>query len=337
MAKSVEKIRDNIVDIIVENFDYFKKNPKHMAWAMMNFEIIQRVGRLKFNSCYDNPKYVVLDASEKLSKKDGDVLYDAWGVTVSNDFYEFPDTNPNSYLENKKNKILDEWIQLLTNKAYRYHKLYQNEWRVKDNLLCTIGTGDSWNSEGYIAPTGPSGIDETIYAGYSRCEKEIDEKIKTKILKQTFNPEIGKEVQKYLKKVNRNMKSIYTTGESLERIRWKKELDKKLGEMDKKLINEFKESKKKIKSKKTIKSIDKLIEDIQNKKDNAIEPFVIEKNKTHYPLSEYSNLVRMPKNAHESYVKAGIEIAKEILANPEEEKYSKKYARAFLKKIDKKY
>ena len=38
--KQIEKLRDNVLDIVKQNFDYFRENPKPLAWAMMNFEFM---------------------------------------------------------------------------------------------------------------------------------------------------------------------------------------------------------------------------------------------------------------------------------------------------------
>ena len=51
----------------------------------------------------------------------------------------------------------------------------------------------------------------------------------------------------------------------------------------------------------------------------------------YYPLCEYACMIEMPKNAHSSYVKASIRIAKEIIKDPDDRNESKKWAKKFLK------
>jgi hypothetical protein len=43
----------------------------------------------------------------------------------------------------------------------------------------------------------------------------------------------------------------------------------------------------------------------------------------------------MPDNAHDSYVKAGAYLARQVIADPLSEKRSAKYAKKFLKKFNK--
>lgn len=514
---NVEKMRDKVLDIVTENFEYFKENPKHLAWAMMNYELLHRVGRRYFDDCQDNPKYPVIELGEKIDKdprysnaskiKNSDLIYDAWAVTVSNND-EFPDINPELPLEAKPNKTMEEWISLFTDKKYEYNNMFPDAWSVKNYLLCVIGTGYGWNENGFLTKTGPSGVDEVIFAGYTRAEDEIRKDIKGQINKLYSNPVIAEKVKKYIKNVkiyagkNEAEKTILTDGWKLEekiqnmpekekskikdafryvcyleavcneaknwtddewskarkssifdyhgtkfdvseasldfstssysfislismmskkdantadakdyrvdklmslrRVLWRdfinqiddpkdpeviraqkivSELSKKeLAEIfnpEKKVLTdkeraeliaareyldtrkpnrryqelydivEKKEAEEAAKTK-TAKTLDRLsgvpsngwdtIYFISKKEDRIIGDFIsgsennsgAKKTRKYYPLSEYSNMVRMPENAHPSYIKTAILISKEILANPDETEESKKYARELL-------
>jgi hypothetical protein len=200
--KQIDHLRDRILGLVTDNFNYFREQPKELAWAMMNLSLVSH-----------DLKYILIEAGEALDKKrkqpnkwgykDSDLLYDAWRVTISNDA-EFPDTDPALPLDSKPNKTLEEWVKLFTDRRYEYNDLFPNAFSVEDYLLCTIGTGYDWNSDGFIAKTGPSEVDEIIYAGYTRAEKEIRGDIRKEILRIRRNPLIAKHVRAYLREAKIN-------------------------------------------------------------------------------------------------------------------------------------
>ena len=53
-----------------------------------------------------------------------------------------------------------------------------------------------------------------------------------------------------------------------------------------------------------------------HEKGNVKKRYYEEKEPTHYPLSRYSKLISMPDHAHDSYWKAGVKTALEILDEP---------------------
>ena len=312
--QSVGYLGAKILDVVANNFDYFKERPAHLAWAMMNYELIHRVGDYS-----PNPKDAILKVAEGLSEEDGNLLYDAWGVTVSTGC-EFPDTNPNIPLESKRNKTMEEWVELFTNPPYRFKSLFPDEFAVKDYLLCTIGTEYNWNNQGFIANVGPSGVDNDIFAGYTRSEDSIDVDIRGKILEVRLNPKIRDKADTYLRETYNVAGRIYSGEDWIEAInpRAKKEREERErmnGELEALLARLPEDVRSEL-------DIGKL----QRKEGNVSEP----KERKHYPLSEYSNLVRMPANAHQSYVTTGIEIARNIVANPNEPQESQRFAKDFL-------
>lgn len=195
--KKAEKLTDRILEVVINDWDYFKARPKHLAWAMMNFSLVHYAGRM-IDSCSENPKYLVLNAGEKLSEEDSNLLYGAWGVTVSNQ-RAFPDTNPKLPLESKSNKTLDEWIELCTDRNYEFCSIFPDAHSVESHLMCCYGTGMGWNKEGFITYTGPSDVDESMFANYTRAEDEIRPDLKEQILKIRSNPLIIHHINDYLK------------------------------------------------------------------------------------------------------------------------------------------
>ena len=312
--QSVEDLGARILNVVVDYFDYFRERPSHLAWVMMNYELIHRVGNYS-----PNPKDAILEVAEGLSEDDGNLLYDAWGVTVSNDC-EFPDTNPNIPLESKCNRTMDEWVELFTNPSYRFKSLFPDEFAVKDDLLCTIGTGYNWNNDGFVANVGPSGVDNDLFAGYTRSEASIDLSIRGKILEVRLDPRVREKADSYLREAYNVAERIYSGEDWLEAVNPRVKAERK----ERKRIDGELEA-----------LLAKLPEDVRSgldigkfqiKKTTASEP----KERKHYPLSEHSNLVRMPANAHQSYVIAGIEIARNIVANLNERQESQRFAREFL-------
>ncbi|MBI4441596.1 hypothetical protein HY639_05490 [Candidatus Woesearchaeota archaeon] len=235
------------------------------------------------------------------TESDANLLYDAWAVTVSN-YDEFPDTNPQLPLEAKLDKTMDEWIQLSIDRLYRYHDLFQDAFSVKNYLLCVIGTGYGWNERGFIAPIGPSGIDTTIFSGYTRAEDNVLRQVKARIRRLRDHPLIRDAAHEYLQKTQDYAQRIYNGEDWLDVVRGKDEEHER-----------------------TLKELKDLGIDITKRRAPKTP-----KRRTYYPLGEYSNIIRMPPNAHPSYVAAGMQIAQDIIQNPAERKESKKYARAFL-------
>lgn len=395
-----EKIYINILKIVIKNWKYFKSNPKHLAWAMMHYGLAHMATRRLFDY-WGNPKYPIQSLGEEyLSSEDADLLYDAWAVTVSNDI-KFPDVNPKLPLHSKMNKTVEDWVNLLTDPRYEYQSLYTSAARVKDTLLCTIGTGRGWNSDGYIVDQGPSGVDETIFAGYTRCGNKVNKKIKDAILALAYHPILKKESKRLMSiaKINagvdpaakdyvnnlwkieekigidverakRNLKFVCYldllidiaakwNSEDWENARLSNtyrmfnytlnvaEVQSNFFGSHYMFIEELKHPDRN--------DADYRIDDIFGKPGeevvfgwDAIKKFVDRQNEfkswrrsfrneeskspKHYPLSTYSLMMKMPENAHHSYVEAGIEIAQEILNDPNERKSSYELARIFLDK-----
>ncbi len=223
MTQVAEKACNKVLTLVVQNFDYFRANPVHLAWAMMNFELFYRVGS-RLGEDFDNPTDLVIDAGEDLPRKEEDssLLYDAWMVTDSMDS-EFPDTNPKLLLESKKNKTLDEWVELFTDKRYRCHDLFPDDKKAKDHLLCSCDTGMGWNAQGFIADIGRSGTDLTIFAGYTRVGREVRKDLREKIMAlRNSNPAFAKAVTIYLRKTQRFTHEVYTEGHIPDSNWWKR-------------------------------------------------------------------------------------------------------------------
>jgi len=131
-------------------------------------------GRIqKNNDCEDNPKYKI----EMCDPADEDIenlIYDAWGMHVSNDFEEgsyevfsslIREGREYSDYENrlkKVNKNFDEWVDVLTDPEGKYSDtIYKNRRDVANHLLLCIGNGYGVNKDGFIISEA-SGADQDV-------------------------------------------------------------------------------------------------------------------------------------------------------------------------------
>jgi len=328
MGNLVSNLPYKIIAVVQSNIRYLLDNPKQLAWCLFCYDRMHLAVRYSGTDT-DNPKYIFLDNPETdwpgLSEKELNTLYEAWGVSVSNDI-------PNDQCFGvipKKNMTLDEWVELKLNPGYEYNSLYRTRHDVVNNLFCVIGTGMNWNEDGFISD-GRDGVDEAIFYGYSQAEKEVEPKIRNKIKKicndrrvrywfeilyntaVEFNQLTGEQKSKLRHNIfyvdRTSMKDDHTF--MLRHIRNAK------NNVFEKPKNPFMETLERI-----AKASGKTVEEIEaslDKNDQAEECEQIKATKEgrfFYPISKnYSNIGRMPDNAHISYVKEAVRIAKIIVS-----------------------
>jgi len=203
--KNPETIVKNILKLVSRNFSHFKMHPKQLAWMMMNYELIHRAGR-SIGRCDDNPKYAVIEIGKDDEKteikcaQDADLVYDAWANCISNE-RKFPDIDQRIPNWDQTNPTLDDWVDRLTSPYYEYHSLYKDRDAVEDCILCTIGAGWGWNKDGYVDQTGPSGVGQSIFAGYTRIGPQVPAKFRNKILKWRKSEKIAEAIKEYMRAV----------------------------------------------------------------------------------------------------------------------------------------
>ncbi len=353
-----ERLKYKIIKTIIDDFDHYREYPQHLAFAMMNYSLVNGVENRVFNDTYkfdfdtcsyptdtgnlhhyfhSYPKYKNITADKSLQKKDSTLFHDALIRVNSSSYHEFPDTDPNLPLEGKVNKTMDEWVELFTNIKFDHTPTISDTFGVNEYLLCLSSNSSKscipykWNRQGFIANILPYGTDKAIFSGYTRCEKEIPEEIKSRIVMIKDHPLIQNATEEYLRKAQENVQRIYA-GESrtdvLEGISpetaafWKE-------------MEEWRQFTKDLKLKDPDR-FKQMMAKLQKEIDNSTEELKkLRKFRRYNHLCSHSNLVIMPTNAHISYVIAGIEISETIIKNPKQEEYAKKYARTFLRKWDK--
>jgi hypothetical protein len=256
-----------------------------------------------FGQCEDNPKYKI-EMCEPENERIDNLIYDAWGMHVSNDlnipWEEFSgivlkgrELTEYDKKAMKVGKTFEEWVKILTDKNYPYHSIYPDRRSVLNHVLCVIGNGYNYNKKGYVTGKA-SGADQDIdlYGDWENC---------------VFRDDIKKIVDSIMEmpEVKQTIDSAYIVRKKYQDERREKEEAQERIAFGGMTYKEFRESEKYQEMKK-----DPKYKDIFGDS---------EKYYPYYPLCDYSIITQFDKNTHPSYIKAGIEICEEILAHREEE------------------
>lgn len=292
-----------LLDLVVKNISYFEQHLPELAWVMMHYEATIQMARSKFDD-YVNPKDAILDLTD-IPQKHQDLIYDAWGVSVSN-HGDFNDPIFGPALLRKPNKTVTEWIKLQSNPKFQYHSLYPNRQRILDSLLCVNGTGRKWiefEGKSYIAEVGPAGCNELLFSGFTQAGKTIRPDLKARVQKLTAGFGVEARIRQGIasaKKLANGWDRHVLTGKIT-----------------------------KPKQNKVYKMLVRLQNDMGYK---AVTPDKAEPD--YYPICEYANIENMPANAHESYKLAALVVCAEILLYPKARNFkeNQKYAKKFLAK-----
>jgi hypothetical protein len=332
MATKYERLIINpILKVIEKKQDYLcqPENLPQLAKLGFMFNNLWYAGRVcygyggivrKGSTCENNPKYELGDNIEYNSEENENLIYDAWGMHVSNDGEDNSyDVFRKTILEGKElsdfekesrkpNKTFDEWVNILTDKRYRYHSIYPNRRSVANHLLCVIGNGYGYNPTTGMVFTEASGADqdEDLYGEWENSifEPSILEVV-TKILDV---PECKLALDAYSALVIKSRDERLKT-ERDERVKWfgyalplinkeRVELGKDeitLEEPDfHTILNEF---------------LTDQISKVTGNSKPEIKPY------EYYPLSDYSIIWKFDEKTHPSYIQAGMEICEHIVAN----------------------
>jgi len=332
MGNVVKNLPYKIIKVIQDNVRYLLEHPKQLAWCMLCYDRMHMAVRYSGIDT-DNPKYIFIDNPETdwpgLSQKELDFIYEAWGFTVSNDI---PRDKCLGAVP-KKNMTLDEWVELQLDPEYEYASLYKNRHYVINRLFCVIGTGISWNEDGFISG-GINGIDEVVFYGYSQAENEVEPRIRNKIKKicndkrvrywfdilystaVEFNQLTGSQKAKLIHNIfyigAASIKNDHTF--MLCHIRNAKNdiFEKPKNRFDD-LIKSLAEASGKT-TEEAAEKIESIISDTKDTEDSDQQK-AYDNGTFFYPISEnYSNISKIPDNAHISYVREAVRIAKLIVS-----------------------
>lgn len=308
-----------IIKVVQTHIDELIKNPKHLAWCLLHYELMHLACRYEGYDT-DNPKYVFGESENwpSLNESQSNILYDAWAVTVSCDIPndECGDCTPHI------NMTLDDWINLFQNPEYQYHNLHESREDIITYLLCCSGNGFKWTKDGYIAMNGDQ-IDEAIYYGYSQSEKEINPKIANKIKKICNNKKFADTFNLLYKRTvkfnqltgsqKRKVKDIMFDIRAYDKEEKKKDIKKWIQKtID--IIDGVKEGKPTEFFSPTLGRVEKIVKKhaalFKEEQQAKVKPTKI----VIPPFDDkYSNLSNIPDNAHPSYIKEAVKIAKLII------------------------
>lgn len=286
-------------------------------------------------SCEDNPKYKI-EMCNPMNDEIENLIYDAWGMHVSDlkellSFEKFCDIIRNGVplteLERKMlkiNKTFEEWVEILTDKGYKYR--YLNKKGVADHLLCTIGTGYGLNSEGFVYnEASGADQDEASYGDWRNAKFRAD--INMEVEKLLAIPELKETMETY-----NNYK--------VETLNKKKLKEKRDNEV---LLNLLKKNNllangEDLSLSEILDRLDTIDMGPSSLKKNPVKS---EKYHQYYPISSSSKIYIIGnkesqlregiKKIDTSYLNASIEICKDILEHESEErKENVKFAKEFL-------
>lgn len=374
------RIINPILDCIKKNIDYLtqKENLGQLAKLGYMYNTLWDVGRLCYGDsysdfkaliatkgqCEDNPKYK-LERCDVGTEGQFDLIYDAWGMHVSNGFY-----NGNfEYFKNiilgnkeyselelllqKSEKTMDDYINIYSHKDYPYKSAFKKRKNILDHLLCVIGNGYTYKNGHIVEKASGAGEDRTIYSQWevAKFPSHIDV-IVQKIL---TDPDV-----KLVLDASHQFIVDYKNKEKAKREDEIKEMREVFFEVftdtilnNDELLEEFKRgvTKEDVASGvATSYTIDKvrLSEHVDELCDNYFNgdlSFFYEhvlKNKTedkknyqqYYPISDSSIIGRLNNNSHPSYLKVAFEIIEEILENEKDERPENvKFAKRNYKKF----
>ena len=324
--KFEERIIDKLLEVISVNLDYLTQPENIPALGKLGhiYNRLWYAGRFAYgyngklrkdNQCDENPKYK-LEICDVGTPEQYDLVYDAWGmhITIEEEIPLNFDNFKNLILNGKTiteldkkmgklNKTLDDWVEIKTDKNYRYKSLYPNRKSVVNQLLCTIGNGYGYKNGFVFKEASGADMNMELYFNWENA---------------TFPKHIQEVVDFILE--DEEVKEILDF-QHAEAILFyeKREKDKKDS-----LVEAL------LKSGKTQNEAELFIEDLFNK--DFITPDA-NKYSPYYPICDYSIITMFDKNTEVSYIKAAIEVCKDILENSSLERESNvKFANSFLNK-----
>jgi hypothetical protein len=324
--KFEERIIDKLLEVISVNLDYLTQPENIPALGKLGhiYNRLWYAGRFAYgyegklrkdNQCDENPKYK-LEICDVGTPEQYNLVYDAWGMHITMEekiplnFDNFKNLilNGKNITEldkkmGKLNKTIDDWVEIKTDENYRYKSLYPDRKSVVDHLLCTIGNGYGYKNGFVFEEAGGADMNMELYFNWENA---------------TFPKHIQEVVDFILE--DEEVKEILDFQHAEAILFYEKREKDKKDSLVKALV----------KLGKTQKEIELFIEDLFN--EDFITPDT-NKYKPYYPICDYSIITMFDENTHDSYIKAAIEICKDILENSSLERESNvKFANSFLNK-----
>lgn len=281
-----------------------------------------------YGQCEDNPKYKIEMCKPENDRIEG-YIYDAWGMHISEKEHPYNWEEFNTLITKgkplsshsqkllKHNKTLEEWVDVLCDKEYKYSSIYPDRKFVVNHLMFTIGNGYGYK-DGFIMQEA-SGADQDItdYGDWQNAiftdeiQKVVDSILSYPEVAQTLDTACDYQIKSIERHNARHHPTIDLDALCMEKhgMTWA-------------------EYKKTDKYKDALKAL--------SKKMPGIAALISEEEKyaQYYPICQYSIITQFDENTHPSYINAGIEACEEILAHKKEErKQNIDFAKKFLAKF----
>lgn len=296
------KIIDTLLNLIKDNQVWLTQpeNLPQLAKLGYIYNTLWYAGRRYYNGkpgyiCQNNPKYKI-EMCDPINRKIENFIYDAWGMHVEFNEYpinfkEFTDkiygrNIPTDYdiKLSKRNKTMDEWIDVLMDERYPY--TYETKKHVYYQTLLATGGGYSYKN-GYIIKEA-SGADQDIDQYGLWQFVQLDKLLFSKV-SELINNEQVKKVLKY----------------------------------NYDIINDYLEKKKKQDLERDMKAFGMPYDEWLKKSKHLLDDIKPKKYEKYYPISEgYSNITFLDSKSHVSYIDAALEICSDILDNKHLEELS---------------
>lgn len=352
MAKFEKRVINPILNLIKDNQIYLtqKENLPQLAKLGYMYNTLWYGGRcasyegaIEKNQCDDNPKYKI-EMCEPENEEIDNLIYDAWGMHVSNEYgpsweefrtivLEGKELNDNEKKMLKPNKTFDEWVEVLTDKEYRYSSIYPDRKSVANHLLCVIGNGYGLKDGFVILEASGADQDTTIYGDWMNATFREDIQLVVNQVMQDAGVQTAMEKVSELKAKRESEKLAEET--KLVGMAFKEFM--KLSPVDQMIVrikNTYKElSEEEMESLLNSEEVKQMLDSIREEEKEEVEEY-----NCYYPICNYSIISKLTNDSHPSYIAAGIEICEEILAHEEEESQRPeniKFAKKFLKKFKK--
>lgn len=322
----------------IEKYQEFltqSENLPQLAKLGFMFEIFWYSGRSAYgyegtikkgSSCENNPKYELGDTIKYLNSEIEDLVYDAWGMHVSNDGNEMTFEEIKNLILNGKelsdfekeyrqpDKTFDQWVKLLTDKRYRYSSMYPNRQSVADHLLCVIGNGYGYNKETGVVfnEAGGADQDQDVYGEWenAKFDSEIQKIIEAVLVVPELQIAIDAQRKSTLEWKRKNKED-----DDLSKMAFLKAflplVNKQLEKINKPALTidspEFEDVVEKYKEGR--------LKEIMGQ---GYQEYPEKKRKEYYPICNYSIITMFDERTHLSYIKAALEICEDIVTNPPE-------------------
>ena len=334
MTKYERYVIRPILQAIEKHQDFLCKpeNLSQLAKLGFMFEKLWYAGRVCYGSdgivkkmsytCENNPKYELGDTIKYNSEENENLIYDAWGMHVSNDgnqmdFEEFSNLILNGkplsvfeIQERKPKKIFEEWVAVMTDRRYRYHAMFPDRRRVADYLLCTIGTGYGYDKANGVVIKEASGADQDqdAYGSWENAKFIPEIEIVVRQVLMFDMTKIAMDAESaYIKAIVAKRKQEEFDQQRVLHEALLPAINEKLAKEGKEPVTIDSERYRMVYEKYMELRMEEILGSRQKNENDTYD---------YYPICNYSIITMFDENTHPSYLKAGLEICEDIVTNP---------------------